>query len=515
MTQPLESMHMGEPGITLAGRREWVGLAVIALPCLLTTMDMTVLTLAVPAVSADLAPTAAQLLWIVDMYGFVIAGSLVTMGTLGDRIGRRRLLLIGAFAFGAASVLAAFAQTAAMLIAARAILGVAGATLAPSTLSLIRSMFVDDRQRTVAISVWTTSFAAGAAIGPFVGGALLEHFWWGSVFLVAVPVMALLLLLGPKLLPEYRDPAAGRLDLLSAAMSLASVLVVIYGLKRFAERGPGGLAVASVVAGFVVGALFLRRQRRLVDPFLDLALFRVRAFGIALATFMLSLFVLVGVFLFFAQYLQLVLGLSPFHAGMLTVPSSVGLVVGSMLTPIFVRRAPPRVVMTCGLALGAVGSAVIAYARGPSVLGILVAGSVALAFGVAPVGTLATDLIVGIAPPERAGAASAISETSAELGGALGIAVLGSVGAAIYRRAMPSDLALSGLPRGSEAARATLGATVALAKRLPDALGAPLLIAARDAFTLALHVTAGVGCAVLLTAAVLSGIGLRAERRNV
>ena len=332
MRQPLENMQVGEPGITLAGRREWVGLAVIALPCLLTTMDMTVLTLAVPAVSADLAPSAAQLLWIVDMYGFVIAGSLVTMGTLGDRIGRRRLLLIGGFAFGAASVLAAFAQTAAMLIAARAILGVAGATLAPSTLSLIRSMFVDDRQRTVAISVWTTSFAAGAAIGPFVGGALLEHFWWGSVFLVAVPVMALLLLLGPKLLPEYRDPAAGRLDLLSAAMSLASVLVVIYGLKRFAERGPGGLAVASVVAGFVVGALFLRRQRRLVDPFLDLALFRVRAFGIALATFMLSLFVLVGVFLFFAQYLQLVLGLSPFHAGILTVPSSVGLVVGSMLT---------------------------------------------------------------------------------------------------------------------------------------------------------------------------------------
>lgn len=498
-----------------ATRREWLGLAVIALPCLLTTMDMTVLTLAVPALSAALAPSAAQLLWIVDVYGFVIAGSLITMGTLGDRIGRRRLLLVGAVAFGGASLVAAFSLSAAMLIAARAMLGVAGATLAPSTLSLIRSMFHDDRERTVAISVWTTSFSAGAAIGPFVGGLLLEHFWWGSVFLAAVPVMVLLLLLGPTLLPEYRDPDAGALDLASAAMSLASVLAVIYGLKRLAEHGFDVVTVMTIVAGVATGSLFVGRQRRLVKPFIDLDLLRVRVFSVAVVTFMLSLFVLGGVFLFFGQYLQLVLELSPLRAGLLTVPSSIGLVVGSMLTPALARRASARVVMVCGLAVGAVGAGLVAYAHGPSALTLLVLGSVVLTVGVAPVGTLATALIVGMAPPERAGAASAISETSAELGGALGVAVLGSVGAAVYRYAMSARTSLGASLDDVEAVRATLGGAVAVAHRLPDALGMPLLDAARDAFTDALRVTAAIGCAVLLAAAVLSGTALRPARRDM
>jgi DHA2 family multidrug resistance protein-like MFS transporter len=191
---------------------------VLALPCLLYSMDLTVLELAVPKLSVDLKPTSYQLLWIMDIYGFLLAGFLITMGTLGDRIGRRRLLLIGPAAFGAASVLAAFSGSAEMLIITRAVLGVGGATLAPSTLSMIRNMFLDPDQRAIAIGVWATSFAAGAAIGPLAGGVLLEFFWWGSVFLLAVPVMALLLVLGPLLLPEFRDPGAGRLDLISAAM---------------------------------------------------------------------------------------------------------------------------------------------------------------------------------------------------------------------------------------------------------------------------------------------------------
>src|SRR5918994_729887 len=195
-----------------AGRREWIGLAVLALPCLLYSMDLTVLHLAVPALSADLNPTSAQLLWILDIYGFVVAGMLIPLGTLGDRIGRRRLLLIGAAAFGVGSILAAFSASAGMLIATRALLGLAGATLAPSTLSLVTNMFLDAKQRTIAIGVWIASYSAGAAIGPVVGGILLEYFWWGSVFLIAVPVMVLLLILGPLLLPEYKDPNAGRQD---------------------------------------------------------------------------------------------------------------------------------------------------------------------------------------------------------------------------------------------------------------------------------------------------------------
>jgi DHA2 family multidrug resistance protein-like MFS transporter len=495
-----------------AGRREWIGLAVIALPCLLYSMDLTVLELAVPKLSADLKPTSSQLLWILDIYGFLLAGFLIPMGTLGDRIGRRRLLLIGAAAFGAASVLAAFSRSAEMLIATRALLGVAGATLAPSTLSLIRNMFRDPDQRTFAIGVWATSFSAGAAIGPLAGGVLLEFFWWGSVFLLAVPVMALLLVLGPWLLPEFRDPEAGRLDLLSAALSLVSVLAVIYGLKQNAQDGPGWLPVLSIAAGLAVGAIFVRRQRELADPLIDLRLFRVPAFSASLAAFALSIFVIAGIFLFIAQYLQLVLELSPLVAGLWTVPSSGGLIAGSMLAPLAVRRVRPAFVMAGGLALAAVGFAMLTLVDGTSGLAFIVIGSVVLALGVAPVGTLATDIIVGSAPPERAGAASGISETSAELGGALGIAVLGSIGTSVYRSEV-ADAVPSGVPpETAETARDTLGGAVAVADELPDRLGAGLLDAAREAFTQGLQLTAITSAALSLGVAILVMVLLRHVR---
>ncbi|WP_332685705.1 MFS transporter, partial [Bosea sp. (in: a-proteobacteria)] len=297
-----------------ATKREWIGLAVIALPCLLYAMDLTVLNLAVPHLTADLRPSASQLLWIVDIYGFMVAGALVTMGTLGDRIGRRKLLLIGAAAFGLASIVAAFSTSAPMLIATRALLGLAGATLAPSTLSLIRSMFEDPDERRFAIGIWISSFSAGGAIGPLAGGLLLEHFWWGSVFLANVPVMVLLLILGPWLLPEYKDPDAGRIDLASAGLSVVAVLALIYGLKRIAEDGLAWLPVAIMLAGLAIGAVFLRRQRWLADPFVDLGLFRSTAFRIALTINMLAFFFLFGIFLFVAQYLQLVAGFSPLVA---------------------------------------------------------------------------------------------------------------------------------------------------------------------------------------------------------
>jgi MFS transporter, DHA2 family, multidrug resistance protein len=495
-----------------AGRREWIGLAVIALPCLLYSMDLTVLELAVPKLSADLRPTSSQLLWILDIYGFLLAGFLITMGTLGDRIGRRRLLLIGAAAFGAASVLAAFSKSTEMLIATRALLGVAGATLAPSTLSLIRNMFLDPDQRTFAIGVWATSFSAGAAIGPLAGGFLLEHFWWGSVFLLAVPVMALLLMLGPMLLPEFGDSEAGRLDFFSAALSLAAVLAVIYGLKQVAQDGMGWLPVLSIAAGGAVGIVFVRRQRTLADPLIDLRLFRVPAFSTALATFASSIFVIAGIFLFIAQYLQLVLKLSPLVAGLWTVPSAGGLIAGSMLAPVLVRRVRPAFVMAGGLALSAVGFGMLAQVNAASGLAILVAGSVVLALGVAPVGTLATDIIVGSAPPERAGAASGISETSAELGGALGIAVLGSIGTAVYRSQV-ADAFPDGVPsEAAEATRDTLGGAVAAADQLPDRVGAGLLDTAREAFTQGLQVTAITSAAIVLGMAILAAVLLRNVR---
>jgi DHA2 family multidrug resistance protein-like MFS transporter len=499
--------------------REWTGLGVIALPCMLYSMDLTVLNLAIPAISEDLKPTASQLLWIVDIYGFFVAGLLVTMGTLGDRIGRRRLLLIGAAAFGVASVLAALSSSANMLIATRALLGVAGATLAPSTLSLIRNMFLDPGQRTLAIGVWISSYSAGAVIGPVLGGVLLQYFAWGAVFLIGVPVMVLLLVLGPLLLPEYRNPDAARPDLASVALSLGAVLPAIYGVKQIAEHGLHAVAVLSIVLGLVLGAAFVRRQQRLAEPMIDLHLFALPAFSVSLGAYMLACFVMFGVFLYNAQYLQLVLGLSPLHAGLWSMPGAGAFIVGSLVVPALARRMRPAFVMGGGLAVAALGFGMLVVLPGAHAQGGLawmVASAVVSSLGLAPVFTLATDLVVGSAPPERAGVASAVSETSSEFGGALGIAILGSIGAAVYRAAM-ADAVPTGLagPAELEAARGTLGGAVALAGQLAGQMGAgsgagaALLDAARAALLHGLRITAGICAAVLLCVGALVAVRLR------
>jgi len=485
---------------------------VIALPCLLYSMDLTVLNLAVPSLSADLKPSSTQLLWIIDIYGFLVAGSLITMGTLGDRIGRRRLLMIGAVAFGAASVLAAFSRTPAMLIAARAVLGLAGATLAPSTLSLIRNMFLDPRQRSVAIGVWIASYSAGGVIGPPLGGLLLQYFWWGSVFLVSVPMMVLLLVLGPMLLPEFRDPEAGRPDLVSAVLSLAAVLGVIYGLKQIAAHGLGRLAALSIVAGVGLAVVFVRRQQRLADPLIDLRLFRAPGFSASLATYLLATFVVFGPYVFIAQYLQLVLGLSPMRAGLWSMPFAVGFVVGSIVSPIIARRVRPATMMAVGLVIAAAGFAVLTRIDGSSGLAVVVTSTVMFSLGLSPVFTLANDLIIGAVAPERAGAAAGISETCSELGGALGIAILGSVGTAIYRGAMAGSIP-AGIPsRAAQAARDTLGGAVAAARELSQQLGAALLDTARHAFTRGLQVTAMTSAVIVIGMAVLVVVLLRQVR---
>jgi DHA2 family multidrug resistance protein-like MFS transporter len=493
----------------LAGRREWIGLAVIALPCLIYSMDLTVLHLAIPELSADLKPSAAQLLWIIDIYGFLVAGSLITMGTLGDRIGRRRLLLIGAAAFGAASVLAAFSKSAEMLIATRALLGLAGATVAPSTLSLIRNMFHDPHQRTVAISVWIMAYSLGGAIGPIIGGLILQFFWWGAVFLIAVPVMVVLLVLGPMLLPEYKDPHAGRQDITSAGLSLAAVLAMIYGLKQIAQDGVSVIAVATIVAGIALGVTFVRRQLQLEDPLIDLRLFRLPGFSASLALYGVAVIVLFGGFLFIPQYLQLVIGLTPFQAGLWSLPWAVAFIVGSIVTPALVKRIQPAYLMAGGMVLAAPGFAF--FARIDSSTGFMAFAlwTFVFALGFAPVFTLTTDLIIGSAPPERAGAASAISETSAEFGGALGIAIFGSIGVAVYRTMM-ADAVPSALPAGAaEAARATLGGAIDIARQLPAQVAEPLVNSAREAFMRGLRLVASISVAGTLVLALFAALTLR------
>ncbi|MEV6770915.1 MFS transporter [Nocardia sp. NPDC051030] len=486
-----------------ATARTWAGLGVLALALLLIAVDATVLDLAVPAITADLAPTTPQLLWIIDVYSFVLAGLLITMGTLGDRIGRRRLLLIGAIGFAVASVLAAWSVNAEMLIAARVLQGVAGATLMPATLGLIRSMFTDARQRTLAISVWGAMAASGAAFGPLLGGWMLEHFWWGSVFLVNLPVMGLLVVLAPFLVPESRDPNPGRFDLRSAALSLLALIPIVYAVKEFAAHGPSPKLLLVAAVGVISGIVFVRRQRGLTTPLIDLDLFRLPPFRAAVFTNLLSVFALAGMLFFGSQYLQLVLGKSPLEAGLLLVPGTIGSMVGALAAAWLVRWWWPATVLAGSLVTVAIGAALYwllpADPSGsplPFVIGFLLIG---LGEGVAL--TVSSDLIVSTAPEARAGNAAAISETAMELGIALGVAVLGSVVMGVFRH----GLDLSQVPSEQSAvARESLGSAVETAVSLPGAAGTTLLDSAHHAFVNGIHLAAGGTIVILLLTAVIA-----------
>ena len=470
-------------------RRAWIGLAVLALPTLLLSLDMSVLYLALPAMSADLDLGPTEQLWAMDVYGFMIAGFLVTMGTLGDRIGRRRLLLVGGAAFAVASVVAAFAGSAGTLIAARAVLGIAGATLMPSTLALISTMFPDPRRRATAISVWMSCFMGGMCVGPLAGGWLLQTFWWGAAFLLGVPVMALLLVAGPLLLPEARDPAAGRLDLASVALSLGAVLPVVYGLKELAAGGGTATSLGALVIGACVGVVFGRRQLRLDDPLLDLRLFRRRAVAGALGLNMAGGVVMAGTFLLATQWFQLVAGLSVLQAGLVLVPLQLAMMAATLATPRFAARFRPGVVMGGGLLLGGLGLLVVTQVGVHSSPWLLVGGFLLTSMGVAAPAALGTDIVVGSVPTERAGSAGALSETSGEMGIALGVATLGSLATAVYRGSLA-------VPAGTPAPLADAGRqSLEAASRTSDG---PLLDAAREAFTTGLTTTAGVGAALFL-----------------
>ncbi|GGZ48886.1 MFS transporter [Streptomyces inusitatus] len=484
-----------------AGRREWLALVVLALPALLLALDSGVLQLALPAIGADLRTGPAQLLWAMDVYGFMIAGFLVTMGSLGDRIGRRRLLMAGAAAFGGASVLVAYADSATALIAARALLGIAGAALMPTTLALISTLFRDPRQRTAAVGVWMTCFMAGMVIGPLVGGVLLRFAWWGSVFLLGVPVMALLLITAPFLLPADRDrtPDSAGLDPLSVLLSLAAVLATVQGLKGLAVGAGTALSSALVVLGVLLGRMFVRRQRGLPRPLLDLGLFADRTIRSVLLIMLLGGAAMGGIGLLTAQYLQLALGLDPLSAGLWMLPYALAMLIGSALTPPLARRIPPGRLIAGGLGLAAAGYGLLLTQAASGGLPAVITGLVVVYLGLAPSAVLGTDLILAAAPAGRTGSASALSESGSELGFALGTAVLGSVATAVYRVRMPETA------RTDE----TFAGAVSRSEELPAGPGRALFDQAREAFTDGLTAVAWV-CALL--AAVLAALALKGIR---
>jgi DHA2 family multidrug resistance protein-like MFS transporter len=473
-------------------------LALLVLPSLLVAMDMTSLFLALPRLSADLGASGVEQLWISDSYGFMVAGFVITMGTLGDRIGRRKLLMVGAGAFAVISVAAAYSVDPQMLIIARALLGVAGATLMPSTLALISNMFRDDRQRGTAIAVWATCQFTGGALGPVLAGFLLAHFWWGSVFLISLPVMGLLLLAGRFLLPEYRNAAAGRVDLLSVGLSLVAVLPMVYGLKQLTVEGSQGLLVpvGCIVIGAAVGVAFVRRQLTLDSPLLNLRLLRNRRFTAVLLALVFAGIAMAGTGLLVTQYLQSVLGYSPLDSALLFAPMGLGVAVSTMSAPALARRCKQTTAIAGGLVVSVLGCLALTQVDSAGGLPLAIIGVTVLALGTGPLFALGTGLVIGSVPPERAGSAAAMSETSNYFGSAFGIAALGAISASIYR----GHLLAAGVPAAESQ---TLAEATAASQHLPAAAATALLHTAKDAFTSGLNVTGVIAAIIFAGLAVL------------
>ncbi|GAB5077837.1 MFS transporter [Arthrobacter sp. AD-310] len=513
-TSPSRTRHpvspAGASGIR-ASRRDWLALGLLMFPVLLVAVDNTALTFALPAIARALDPSGVQLLWIVDAYPLVLAGLLVSMGSLGDRIGRRRLLLIGSFGFAALSAAAAFAPTAEWLIAGRASLGFFGAMLMPSTLSLIRNIFPQPNRRRLAVGIWAAGFSGGAALGPIFGGWLVEHYWWGAVFLVAVPLMLPLMALGPALIPESRDPSPGKVDVPSVLLSLLVMVPLVYGIKEMATEGPSPAGIATAAFSVAMGAVFVRRQLKLEHPLLDMSLFRNSVFSMAITANVLALFSFNGFILFLAQHLQLLEGMTPSAAGVAMIPALAATVVSGLAVVPLVRRVRPGFVVGAGLAFSAAGYSLVAFGNhdgGPS---LLLAALLVLALGVGTAETISNDLILGAAPPEKSGAAAAVSETGYEVGALLGTAVLGSILTASYQHnlRLPAALAESSAPGAVHSARETLAGAMDLASTLPTPLADAVRTAAAGAFASGVHVTAAIGLVLMAAAAVSAAVVLR------
>ena len=476
----------------------WPALGVLTLGVLLIGVDGTVLAVATPFITADLGASATDVLWIGDIYSFILAGLLVVMGSIGDRLGHKKLLLSAATAFAVISAAAAYAPSVGLLIGARALLGVAGAALAPSTLALIRGLFPQGRERSVAVGIWASGFSAGSALGPVVGGLLLEHFWWGSVFLINLPVVIVLVAGGIVLVPELPSRSREPWDLPGAGLFLVGTLGLVYAVKEVAAQGLSAGITITGMAGAGALALFVRRQLRLKAPLIDVRLFRNRAFSGVVIANLLAMLGLSGVVFFLSQFFQLVDGYSPMQAGLAELPAAVGAAAFGVLAGVAVRYWSPRAVLASGLTL--VGAAMasltlISPSTGYPRLGIAL---FAVGMGLGLVYTVANDVILASVPPERAGAAAAVSETSFELGMALGVATLGSIVASVYRG---MDVPPGTSDVVATQARETLSSAHQAAAALPAGPGRELLSAAQSAFTDGLAVAAGLGSALLLASA--------------
>ncbi|MFH8567204.1 MFS transporter [Streptomyces sp. NPDC017993] len=470
------------------GLRAWLGLAVILGPVLLVSMDGSILFLAMPRISQALSPTADQALWILDIYGFAVGSLLVAFGSIGDRYGRLKLLMIGATVFGLGSAGAAFAPNPELLIACRALMGVAGATLLPSALAVLSELFPDARRRAQAIGIFAAAFAAGFAIGPIVGGTLLGQFWWGSVFLVNLPVIVVFLLFAPVLLREVRATGTGRIDRLSVATSAGGMLLTIYGIKHLAADGMSVLPIATMLLGIAVLTFFARRQRHLEHPLIDFSLFRDRVFTIAIITGLLPLAAWSATAYLAGIYLQSVLNLSVLHSALLALPGAAVLTIACIVTPAVVDRIGKRAALiTCHFSI-AVGLLLLLPTTISGGIGWYVASTAIAGLGYGISFSVVADTAVGAVPAERAGSAGAIAETSNEIGNALGIAILGSLAALLFRLQGPD-----------------------LAPTLDETLQLPALVPAvaqdaKTAFVTGLHVVVVV--AILLHAA-LGTVALR------
>ncbi|MFZ0625007.1 MAG: DHA2 family efflux MFS transporter permease subunit [Acidimicrobiia bacterium] len=493
-------------------RRRWMTLGVLSLSLVIIGLDNTILNVALPTLVRELNATGSQLQWMVDAYVLVFAGLLLTMGALGDRFGRKLALNVGLVIFGAASIGAAFADSANMLIAARAMMGIGGALIMPSTLSIITNIF-EGAERGRAIAAWAAVAGLGIIIGPVIGGWLLENFWWGSIFLINVFIAIAAIVAGIGLVPESKDPDATPLDPMGAVLSVAGLVTLVYAIIEAPSKGwtdglvLGGFGLAAVLIG-----LFLWWETRVAHPMLRLEFFENPRFSAASVAITMVFFAMFGTVFLLTQYLQFVLGFTPLEAGFRVMPVAT-MIVAAPLSARFTERFGTKRVVTAGLVIVAGAMAILALINVDSGYGHVALAISLLGAGMGTAMAPATDSIMGSLPLAKAGVGSAMNDTTRQIGGALGVAILGSVLASAYSSSMAPAVA-SLPPQAAAQASDSIGGAVRVAGQLGDA-GPALLRAATSSFIDGMQTAVWVAAAVALIGAILTWLFLPARPRDM